>query len=200
MLYTIHFVNCRPSTGRASNHKTVSTNETRQSQWRKYFNFCSRVNIQAFPMNCESICLFLVHVALSRLSFSTINNQVSALVILGKLHGQSLDIHSDFDMHTMVLTLKASRPILGDYNPKRCSFSLVDLLSMSRYVNSGDFLQISTWIGMVFLYRIMLRKCHIFADKFNDHLFIRSDIDFTVRVSSSIQRTVIVITSMPGRW
>lgn len=138
-------------------------------------------------MNCENICLFLVHLALSGLTFGTINNQVSALVILGKLQGQELDIRGDFEV---MLTLKALKQLLGDSTTQKDAVFPGDLVAMSKFVNSSDFVQISTWLGVVFLYRTMLRKCHIFSDEFNDHLSIRSDIEFTdygmtVQVSSS---------------
>lgn len=138
-------------------------------------------------MTCENICLFLVHLAFCGLTFNTINNQVSALVILAKLQGQHIDIRNDFEVS---LTLKALKRILGDSATQKDAVFPSDLLAMSKMVDSRNFTQISTWIGIIFLYRTMLRKCHIFADEFNDHLLIRSDIEFTdygmtVRVSSS---------------
>lgn len=138
-------------------------------------------------MTCENICLFLVHLALSGLAYSTINNQVSALVMLAKLNSQVIEIRENFEVG---LTLKALRRILGDSTTQKDAVFPADLLAMSRFVNSSDFIQISTWVGVIFLYRTMLRKCHIFADEFNDHLLTRSDIEFTdygmtVKVSSS---------------
>lgn len=121
------------------------------------------MNIQSFPMTYENICLFLVHLALTGLTYNTINNQVSALVILGRRQGENIDIRGDFEVN---LTLKALRRILGDTSSQKDAVFPSDLLSMSHFVNSKDFLQISTWIGIVFLYRTMLRKCHIFADEF----------------------------------
>lgn len=127
-------------------------------------------------MDCEYVNLFLVHLALSGLAYSTINNQVSALVTFAKLHDQSIDIRGNYET---VLTLKALRRVLGDTTTQKDAIFPQDLISMSKFVSSEDFLQISIWTGVLFLYRAMLRKCHIFVGEFNEHLLKRSDVQFT---------------------
>lgn len=57
------------------------------------------------------MCTFILHLALHGLKYSTINNEVSALVLLGKLNDCPYDLRGDFDIH---LTMKALRRILGD--------------------------------------------------------------------------------------
>lgn len=110
------------------------------------------------------------------MAYSTINNQVSALVTFAKLHGDNIDIRGDYGT---VLALKALRRVLGDTTTQKDAIFPQDLLSMSKFVSSENFLQISIWTGLVFLYRSMLRKCHIFVGEFNEHLLKRSDVEFT---------------------
>lgn len=110
------------------------------------------VRANPLPLDYDIILLFLVHLAISGLSYGTINNEVSSLITFGKLWGSPLDLHSDFGVK---LTLQAS-----------------DLKLMYQYVCKNDFYEWSTWVGLVFLYRTLLRKCHVFPAQFNDSLLL----------------------------
>lgn len=134
--------------------------------------------------------MFLLHLALQGMAYVSINNQVSALVTLGKLHGLDIDIRGDFNIR---LTLMGLRRILGDTPSPKDELLPIDLIKMSKFVNPTDFLEWSTWTGVVFLYRSMLRKCHVFSCDFDDNMLARKDIVFTkygMLVSVSRSKTI----------
>lgn len=134
--------------------------------------------------------MFLLHLALQGMAYVSINNQVSAIVTLAKLNGSDVDIRSDFNIR---LTMAGLRRILGDTPSPKDELLPSDLVKMRRFVNPNDFTEWSTWIGVVFLYRSMLRKCHVFSDEFDYNMLARRDIEFThygMMVSVSRSKTI----------
>lgn len=106
----------------------------RNSQWVRYENFCIRVKISCLPITCENVCIFLLHLAFQGLTYTTINNEVSALVMFSKLYGCAVDIQSDFGVS---LTLKALRRLLGDQSTSKDELYPLDLYKMYTY-SSGQ--------------------------------------------------------------
>ena len=72
----------------------ANTQKTRASQWRKYFSFCKEHSLQALPVSPENVGRFVVHLS-EHMVFSSINNMVSAINYLSKLH-KGPDIREDF--------------------------------------------------------------------------------------------------------
>lgn len=67
-------------------------------------------------MDLHNINLFLLHLAIQGLAFTSINNQVSALVGFAKFYRQPIDIRGDYEMQ---LTLKSLKRILGEAQRKK---------------------------------------------------------------------------------
>lgn len=153
-----------------------STKRTREYQWRKYTKFCIRVQVAPIPMDCEIVALFLLHMAMEGMAYSSINNELSALVNYAKLHRQDISLRKDFGIE---LTLMALRRILGDSPQGKDEIYPGELIRVQRYVNFSSYAEESIWLGIVFLYRTMLRKCHVFTSEFNDNLLLRQDVTFT---------------------
>lgn len=126
-------------------------------------------------MNCDVIMLFMIHMAVKGLSYATINNELLALVLFAKMHRQEIDIRGDFGVE---LTLKALHRILGDSVRVKDEILPSELIDMKDYVTTSDFMEYSVWVGILFLYRTLLRKSHIFVGEFNRNLLHRSDIEF----------------------
>lgn len=82
--------------------------------------------------------MFLLHLALQGLSYSTINNEVSALMMFTKLHGCPVDFRSDFGVK---LTLKALRRLLGDYNRSKDELYPADLYKIFAQVDRDNELE-----------------------------------------------------------
>lgn len=152
-----------------------STTATRKYQWRKYTEFCAKVGINPIPMDLHMLNLFLLHLAITGLSYTTINNQVSALVTFAKMHRQNVNIRDDFEIN---LTLRSLRRILGDWPNRKQELLPNDLIKIYAVVDWSDFIEESTWVGILFLYRSMLRKSHIFAGEFNINMLTRMDVVF----------------------
>lgn len=153
-----------------------STRKTREYQWRKYINYCDRVSSTPLPFNSEIVCTFLLHLALQGLKYSTINNEVSALILFGKLNDSPYDLRSDFDVH---LTLKALRRILGDCAEAKDELFPSELLKIRAQVNMDVPHELVVWTGILFLYRSLLRKSHVFSGEFDFHLLKRSEVQIT---------------------
>lgn len=154
-----------------------STMKTREYQWKKYFAYCERVDVNPIPIDPEIICTFLLHLALQGLKYSTINNEVSALVLLGKLNDSPCDLHGDFNVH---LTLKALRRILGDHTDAKDELFPSELLKIKEQVNMDVPHELTVWTGILFLYRSLLRKGHIFSGEFDINLLKRREVEVTV--------------------
>lgn len=88
-----------------------STMATRRYQWKKYHDFCDRVNIRLFPMDCDNISLFMVHLFRMGHAYTTINNELSALVVYAKIIRETIDIRGDYGIQ---LTLVALQRIFGE--------------------------------------------------------------------------------------
>lgn len=73
-----------------------STMHTRRCHWKKYIDFCNSIETVAIPVDVDSIPIFLLHLTLKGLAFASINNELSAIEILSKLHGGGMDIRGDF--------------------------------------------------------------------------------------------------------
>lgn len=153
-----------------------STSKTRDSQWKKYSVFCEKVKLPPVPITCDNVCVFLLHLALQGLSYTTINNEVSALVMFSKLYNCPVDIRGDFGVS---LTLKALRRLLGDQTLSKDELFPSDLCKIYDQVDRSDVTEWLTWVGIVFLYRTLLRKGHIFSGEFNNNLLKRSNVQFT---------------------
>lgn len=153
-----------------------STIKTRQQQWKKYLSFCDLVRRQPFPLDTETICLFFVHLAIHGMAYTTINNQASAINVFGKLHGGDTDIRTDYGVK---LTLTALRRLLGDAPNRKDELLPSDLMQIYTQVNRNNFYEWSAWIGVVFLYRTMLRKGHLFPGESDTNLLLRSNLRFT---------------------
>lgn len=153
-----------------------STKRTRDYQWRKYIKFCLRVKIQPIPMDCEMVSLFLLHLAMNGLAYSTINNQLSALVSYARLHRQDIALRMDFGIE---LTLLALQRILGDSPKGKEELYPGELIQVKKCVNLSSYVEESSWLGVLFLYRTMLRKSHVFSGEFGENLLCRKDLKFT---------------------
>lgn len=154
----------------------ASTSKTRESQWKKYTKFCDRVRIPPLPITCDNVCVFLLHLALQGLCYTSINNEVSALVMFSKLYRCPVDIRSDFGV---ILTLKALRRLIGDQATAKDELYPSDLQRMLTFVDRSSVVEWATWVGIIFLYRTLLRKGHVFVGEFNHNLLRRANVQFT---------------------
>ena len=169
-----------------------NTLKTRRSQWNKFYTFCQDFDLQPLPVTPQTVCRFLVAVG-DHLSFSTINNYVSALNTLGKFNNSDFDLRKDYGV---LLLLRGFRRIKGDSSNPKEPISPADLRKIYNYVDISDPLQLLIWLIILLAFRSLLRKSHFVATSQEDyeHLLKKGDIPFfpwgckiTVNSSKTIQ-------------
>ena len=127
------------------------------------------------------------------LSFSTINNYVSALNSLGKFADSDFDLCKDYGV---LLLFRGFKRIKGDTTCPKDPLLPADLRKISGCVNHADPMQSLIWLIVLLAFRTLLRKSHFVAtsDDDHEHLLRKRDISFfswgckiTVNSSKTIQ-------------
>ena len=152
-----------------------STRRTRQSQWNQYFKFCERVDLEPYPVTPKNVCRFLVQVSDS-VSYVTLNNYVSALNTLSKLHKDYLDLRQDYGL---TLVLRGLKRIKGDCSEPMDPLFPEDLKLCFLQVNWQDPEERIIWIIVLLAFRTLLRKSHFVVDRDETHLLRVGDLSFT---------------------
>lgn len=83
--------------------------KTRQSQWKKYADFCQATGCVALPCSVTALCAYIAFLARD-LKYSSICNYVSALKTLHLLHGAPADA---FDAFIVKAVMKGYKRIFG---------------------------------------------------------------------------------------
>lgn len=149
-----------------------STKKTRRSQWRKYREFVDKWGLPYLPIEPLNVCRFLYE-ASNDLCYNSLNNYVSALNLLSKLNN-GCDLRHDFGVHLMLMGLKR---IKGDVVKPKDPLMPPDLVKIFQQVNLQDHTELSIWVGVLFCFRTLLRKCHVFPSQDLDaHLLCRRDV------------------------
>lgn len=92
---------------------------------------------------------------------------------MAKLHDTPSDLRNDFDVH---LTL---HQLLGDSALGKDELFPSELMQIGLQVNFDVPTELGIWTGIVFLYRSLLRKSHVFSGEFDNHMLKRADIEIT---------------------
>ena len=138
------------------------------------------------------MCRFLVSVG-DRLSFSTLNNYVSALNSLGRHTDSDFDLRKDYGV---TLLLRGFKRIKGDMSNPKDPLLPADLKKLYGFVDFTDAFQSLVWLIVLLAFRTLLRKSHFVATSELDyeHLLRKGDVSFhpwgckiTVNSSKTIQ-------------
>ena len=143
-------------------------------------------------MTPQNVCRFLVAVG-DNLSYSTINNYVSALNCLAKYAETEVDLRSDFGV---LLLLRGFKRIKGDSTKQKDPLTPCDLKKIFNFVDLKDRFQLTIWLIILLAFRSLLRKSHFVStsDDDQEHLLRRGDVSFhpwgcklTINSSKTIQ-------------
>lgn len=180
---------------------------TRRSQWKKYLQFCANRDLLAIPAETLTVARFLTFLARS-CKFSTINNYLSAVIVLHKYHGFNPEFRDTFYMR---LVIKGLRRILGDETSKASPLMPEQLLQCFGTLDKSDDWWLTCWSAIILCFRSLLRKSNVLPINANDkaHLILRKDVSFfswgmLLRVHSSKtlqyqeRQLEVPIFSMPG--
>ena len=142
-----------------------NTLKTRRSQWNKYREFCDRLRIPSLPVEPQTVCRFLVDIG-DDLSYTTLNNYVSALNVLGKMYESDFDLRQDYGV---LLLLKGFKRIKGETDSPKDPLLPEDLRKIFPVVDLHDVAQYTIWIIIVLAFRTLLRKSHFVSANDDDH-------------------------------
>lgn len=149
-----------------------STKKTRHSQWKRYRLFTEQWGLPYIQIEPLNVCRFLYEIS-PELCYGTLNNYVSGLNLLSKLNN-GCDLRKDFGLHLMLQGLKRLK---GDTVKPKDPLMPEDLVKIFQQVNLQNHTELSVWVGVLFCFRTLLRKCHIFPSRdMETHLLCRKDV------------------------
>lgn len=153
-----------------------NTKRARSSQWRQFITFCG--NLDLVPVSAESrtVARFLVMKAES-CKFSTINNYLSAIIVLQKCYGYQPQYRDEF---MICLVLDGLRSILGTGVTQKMPLTPHELLLIFKRIDPKDELGMVYWSIIVFCFRTILRKSNVVpeSESFDDLLVRRNCVQF----------------------
>lgn len=156
---------------------SANTLATRNSQWRKYIEFCSSMSLQPVPAEPLTVARYLVKLS-SSCKYNTINNYLSAICVLHRYYGYPAEFR-DFFLIKMVLSGIKSR--YGAAVTPKVSLSLNQLRLMYSLLPNTELNEI-LWTVLIFSFRTLLRKSNIVPCPNTTHTLRRSDICLHRRV------------------
>ena len=131
-------------------------------------------DFEPFPVTPKNVCRFLVH-SLDRVCYTTLNNYVSALNALSKLHTDYVDLHSDYGV---ILVLRGLKRIKGDASEPMDPLLPTDLCLIQHQVDFNVIEERIVWLIVLIAFRILLRKSHFVCDRDSTHLICTQDVEF----------------------
>lgn len=144
------------------------------------------------PAETRTVARFLTFLARTS-KFSTVNNYLSAVVVLHKYHGFAANFRETFYIK---LVIKGLRRILGDNPCKSIPLTPEQLLMCYGKMDKSNLWLSAAWAAIVLCFRSLLRKSNVLPMSYADdsHVLLRSDVKFhtwgmvlIVRSSKTIQ-------------
>lgn len=153
-----------------------NTKKARASQWRQFMNFCQNLGLIAVLADSRTVARFLVLKA-ETCKFSTINNYLSAIMVLRKCYGYQPYYRDEF---MMKLVLDGLEAILGTSVTQKVPLTPLELLMIYKNIDQNDELGLVFWSIIVFCFQTILRKSNVIPEKdsFDDLLVCRNGIKF----------------------
>lgn len=116
------------------------------------------------PGSEVTVARFLIYKAKTS-KYSTLNNYLSAIVVLHKFYGYPVEFRSTYFM-TMVM--EGLRHKLGDKVNQSQPLTAKQLLSMYKHVDHSKPKELLMWGVMTLSFRSLLRKSNIVPDKYSE--------------------------------
>lgn len=146
---------------------------TRNSQWRKFLNFCASLGVCPIPADALTVGRYLVRLS-SNCKYVTVNNHLSAITILHKFHGFNVQFREFFVIRLILSGIKSKYG--NETTPKRC-LTLVELRAMYAILPKSE-LNETLWAIVMLSFRSLLRKCNLVPSSDPGHVLCRRDISF----------------------
>lgn len=149
-----------------------STWRTRNSQWKRFDDFCRLYGLMPIPASVDVVCLYITFLS-DTSKFSTISNYVSAIWTLHEFMGVPPPAKGHF---LVKCTLMGARRLLGDYVLSADPLLPDDLVSVYAHLNHNDLRDLTFWAAICLMFRCLLRVSHVTKSV---HNVCRKDIVFT---------------------
>ena len=164
-----------------------NTLSTRNSQWKRYFKFCTDTSQCPLPAEIQTVVRFMVFLARD-CKYSTVNNYLSAVISLHKFYGYSVSFR---DSYLVKLVMKGLKSQLGDQRVQMQPLTVDQLRNMyATAVLTPD--DVTIWGAVIPSFRSLLRKSNIVPDGETNlrHVLRRRDVELQewgvmIRVHSS---------------
>lgn len=152
-----------------------STWSTRNSQWKRFLNFCSDINACPLPADVLTVCRFLVVLGQTS-KFSTVTNYVSAVNGLHRYYGHEIDFRGYF---IVKMVLSGLRRILGGISVPKDPLTPFQLRAMYIHLSHSEWDELC-WLAIIFSFRTLLRKSNLLPDgsSTEQHVVCRGDIEW----------------------
>ena len=165
-----------------------STLKTRNSQWKKFIEFCHDNDLQPMPASHNTVARFMVFLART-CKYSTVNNYMSAVTRLHEFYGHDMDFRGSFLLKLVMAGIKRQ---LGDAVSQKMPLTPSQMRDIYAHLDMTDWNVATMWAALIFSFRTLLRKSNIVPDSLSsqNHVVTRGDIvrqadRITVRVSST---------------
>lgn len=175
-----------------------STLRTRNSQWKRFLNFCEANGLTPLPVDVLTVAKFLIDLSMT-CKFTTCNNYLSSIISLHKFFGED---HSFRDSFVIQLVIKGLGKRLGKTVSQKLGLTPNEMLDIYQKLDFSDINTITKWSALVFSFRTLLRKSNIVQSTLNNlgMAVTRSDIVFNetglivnVRKTKTIQAKEYVL-------
>lgn len=175
-----------------------STLKTRNSQWKRYIDFCVSNELDYLPGDVITIARFLVYLG-NTCKYTTCNNYLSAVITLHKFFGFTPHFRESF---VLQLVLKGLGRRLGKAVDQKIGLNPSQLISIFDVLDLSDVNVITKWAALILSFRTLLRKSNIVQNSYKElgSVVQRSDIEFSatgvllhVRKSKTIQASERVL-------
>ena len=150
-----------------------TTLSTRNSQWKRYLQFCEDKEFLPLPASSR----FLVFQARSS-KYSTVNNYLSAINRLHQFYGYQIDFR---EFYLIKMVLSGIKRQLGDTVKQKIPLTPRQMLHIYVQLDMSDEFVATSWCALIFSFRTLLRKSNFLPDndKLSPHLLRRRDILFS---------------------
>lgn len=146
---------------------------TRNSQWRKFLNFCASIRACPIPAEALTVSRYLVRLSCD-CKYVTVNNHLSAITVLHKFHGFNIQFREFFVIRLIMSGIKSKYG--NESKPKMC-LTLPQLRSMYAVLPKNE-LNETLWAIVMLSFRTLLRKCNLVPSSDSGHVLRRSDVAF----------------------
>lgn len=152
-----------------------STLKTRNSQWKRFIEFCLSNDLVAVPSEVTTVARFLVSLA-KNCCYTTCNNYLSAVVTLHKFFGYDYSFRECF---VIKLVMQGLACYLGKGVNQKAGLTPEQFMRIYDLLDFSNLNTITKWAAIMLSFRSLLRKSNILPTKVNEMSMVisRGDIE-----------------------